>query len=183
MGKQVSRDNKLKKPTEGLFAKAWIEHGVGAKDASYEYACLLEANAAAMESFGRQMASSKPYYTVERSDVATHAVHIPGQKLWALVNFEALGKPIGLFELVSQPCLVLLQQQADGALRISVDDPRLKLGGTTTAAPVDVTLRLSGRYRLSGKAEGVATKAAGPATELTVRCAEGQPTTFTLRSK
>ncbi|VGO19074.1 Chondroitin sulfate ABC endolyase [Pontiella sulfatireligans] len=182
IGKQVSKHNKTRKLTEGEFSLAWLEHGIFAKNASYEYVSLLDADVGMMQRFDKQMASSKPFYYVKRKNAATHAIHVPEHKVWALVNFEPLADPVGPILEVSQPCFVLMKQLPDESIRLSVTDPRLELTETTTAAPVDVVLRIKGRYRLTGSEEGVLATVVSGNTELTVRCAEGQSTAFTIES-
>ncbi|VGO14069.1 hypothetical protein PDESU_02626 [Pontiella desulfatans] len=115
---------------------------------------------------------------------ATHAIVVPGQKVWALVNFQSLEEPLGPFLSISQPCLVLLKQQDNGDLRVSVSDPRLELTGTTTAPPVDVVLEVKGSYEPAQAVAGVsANPTTGGGTEVVVRCAEGMPSAFTLRAR
>jgi chondroitin-sulfate-ABC endolyase/exolyase len=176
-GRQESRHNKTKEITEGDFAMAWLDHGTGAKGASYEYVSVLEADAAKMD-----VLTSKPFYSVKRQDDRTHAVLVPGEKLWSLVNFQSLEEPVGPFFSVSQPCLVLMQQLSGSNVRISVADPRLELSPRKTAPPVDVVLEIKGKFKLTGtRVDGVFAKIEGNNTILNVRCAEGEPTAFSLR--
>jgi len=176
-GRQESRHNKTKVRTEGDFAMAWLDHGIGAKDASYEYVSVLEADAAAMDAI-----VSRPFYSVKRRDDRTHAVLVPNRKLWSLVNFEALEEPIGPFLSISHPCLVMMRQLSGSAVRISVADPRLKLDKRSTSAPTDVVVEIKGKFKLVGKrVAGVSATVDGNKTILNVRCAEGEPTAFSLR--
>lgn len=178
IGIQTSRHNKTKEPTEGEFAIAWIDHGVGAQNADYEYVSVLEADAATMEAI-----STAPIHFVKRCDDRTHAVWIPSENVWSLVNFLPLEEPVGPVLSINQPCLVLLKQLADGGIRMSVTDPRLNLTMTTTAPPVEVALRIKGRFAVSEKSSSpVSAIVEGEQTLLLVHCAEGMPTAFSLNA-
>jgi chondroitin-sulfate-ABC endolyase/exolyase len=182
-GRQESRHNKTKESTEGEFALAWIDHGAGAQDEAYAYVSILESNTNAMERFSREMLSPSPFFLLKRGDERTHAVLVPSQKLWALTNFDALEEPVGPFLSISQPCLVMMKQLSGSAVRISVTDPRLKLDKRSTAPPVDVVLEIKGKFKLADRSSsGVSVKVEGNRTILTVRCAEGESTLFSLRS-
>jgi len=178
-GLQHSRHNKTREPTEGDFAMAWIEHGIGAQDADYGYLMVLEADTNRMARL-----AAEPFYQVKRRNDRTHAILVPSERLWALVNFQLLEEPVGPFLSTSQPCLVLMKQQPNGTVRMGVTDPRLKLDKRSTAPPVDVVVEIKGRFKLVGKrVPGVAAKVEGSKTVLSIRCAEGQPTAFSLKSK
>ncbi len=177
-GSQESRHNKTKEPTEGEFAMAWIDHGKGAKDAAYTYVSVLEADAATMDAL-----SATPFHIVKRRDEQTHAVLVPSEKLWSLVNFQPLEDPVGPFLSVSQPSLVLMKQLSGSTVRMSVADPRLELGKRSTALPIDIVLKIKGKFKLArGTPSGVSARLEGNNTRLAVRCAEGQATAFTLSS-
>ncbi|MDF7823691.1 chondroitinase family polysaccharide lyase [Pontiellaceae bacterium B12227] len=176
-GRQESRHNKTKQPTEGDFSMAWIDHGAGARDASYEYVSVLEADAAIMNAM-----ASNEFYSVKRQDDRTHAVLVPSEKLWALVNFQALEDPVGPFISISQPSLVLLKQLTGSTLHISVTDPRLELSSRKTAAPVEVVLEMKGRFKLAKPVAGISAHVQGSSTVITVRCAEGEPSQFFLQT-
>ena len=175
-GRQQSRHNKTREPTEGDFAMAWIDHGTDVQDAAYEYVAVPEASA-------NQMEELNSFYQVKRRNDRTHAILVPGEKLWALANFQPLEEPVGPFLSTSQPCLVLMKRLSGSAVRISVTDPRMRLNKRNTAPPGDVVLEIKGRFKLVGKrVPGVTAKVESGKTNLFVRCAEGQPTAFSLKA-
>ncbi len=67
---QKSRHNETKKPTEGDFSVAWIDHGAQPDEASYEYMVILDATVEKMTALANDAAAGKlPYLHVKKRNV------------------------------------------------------------------------------------------------------------------
>lgn len=171
---QRSRHNKTRQPTEGPFATAWLNHGVGPQAARYQYAILLEADPATMQDFAQRMQGSNPVYRVLRQENAVHAVEDTATGILGLACFEgdvSLALPGDLTLGVDRPCLVLLERLPDGALHLSVTDPDLNLQ-ENQSVPVKITLTLSGRWQLQTGEHG-RVRSAGRNTRLEITVEQG----------
>ncbi|WP_328891010.1 hypothetical protein [Streptomyces sp. NBC_00316] len=72
---QQSRDQGTDLPTSGDFATAWIRYGKAPRNAAYEYAMLVDADAETMTAFTRAMgAPDTAPYTVRRAHSVAHVV-------------------------------------------------------------------------------------------------------------
>ncbi len=88
----------------------WIDHGVGAKDAGYEYTVIPGATAAETERL-----TAHPDVEVLANTVSTQAVYSKSLKL-AEIAFRAAGMvetPVGKVE-ADHSCLLMVRQVADG---------------------------------------------------------------------
>jgi len=174
---QASKHNKTKKPTRGLFGSAWIDHGPAPQGASYEYAIILDTDIASMLKFKERMEAS-PAYRVLRQDDRVHMVHDTATNTTGIACFEpseSIGHPV--VQSVNHPSLVMLGQQAGGAMSISVCSPDLNLV-ENVSTPVKISVRLQGKWRKSD--EDVSASQAGGETTLTFTCVDGLPVEVSL---
>jgi len=141
---QHSKHNKTRKPNQGRFVKAWLDHGTQPKNATYEYVACLGAAATQMA----ELARTKPYEIVARTR-ACHAIRVPAQGLTFYVFFEA--GAAGDILAVDTPSIVIAERAKDGSLTLSVTHPNPSLGRAFNAPePVHpVTLTLKGSYRVT----------------------------------
>jgi chondroitin-sulfate-ABC endolyase/exolyase len=139
---QHSKHNKTRKPNQGRFVKAWLDHGTRPKSAAYEYVACLSASAKQMT----ELARKKPYEIVARTR-ACHAIRMPAPGLSFYVFFEA-GAADDILA-VDTPMIVITKRQADGALLLSVTNPNPSLRRAFNAPePIHrVSLTLQGSYR------------------------------------
>ncbi|MEM6332057.1 MAG: chondroitinase family polysaccharide lyase [Planctomycetota bacterium] len=128
---QRSMDMLGDRPTEGLFAKAWIDHGRAPADAAYEYAVLIDADASAMADYAVEFETDDPPYRVLRADPRAHVVEHRDTGVIGVVLFETdfeldLGPVLG----VTHPSLLMWSATPDEAgvevLELSVSDPNLR---------------------------------------------------------
>ncbi len=172
---QHSLHNKTKKPTQGLFAAAWIDHGPAPQDASYEYAIILDADIQAMLNFKKMMADGgAPAYQVLRQDQQAHIVHDSATNTTGIACFETTPDiNQSIVRSVSRPSLIMIQERANGAARISVCSPDLNLKDNVSA-PVLVSVQLDGKWSHPNH-ERVMSTNTDDTTTLEFTCIDGIP--------
>ncbi|WEK20035.1 MAG: chondroitinase family polysaccharide lyase [Candidatus Pedobacter colombiensis] len=122
---QVSRDQKDSRKTTGNFAKLILQHGNAPINAGYEYAMLIKTNKQALETLALSQESTKPLYKVLQKDSAAHIVWYAPQQITALAVFGSNNKlSDSLLMGNNRPCL-LMYQQKEKQLSMSVTDPDL----------------------------------------------------------
>ncbi len=125
---QHSCDQATDKPTQGLFASAWIEHGNAPSGAAYEYAVFPETSPEKMKMIAQQIQNKKnALYEVLRKDSKAHIVKDNSTNTTGYVLFE----PDQFFEnqlieKVDSACLLMLKENGN-ELILTVCDPDLRL--------------------------------------------------------
>lgn len=180
---QNSRHNKTKAETSGKFVTARLNHGSAPSGASYEYMILLKPNP-----IEARRAASAPGYSVLQADAAAHAVldSVSGVQAW--VCFNETRPSEGLLERVDAETIVMYQQ-TDDKLTLSVCDPSLYLPGKTknsepTYEPgrvVTKKLELKGNWTLLAPQEKVKVESTASQTTVTVDSELGIPVEFELQ--
>jgi chondroitin-sulfate-ABC endolyase/exolyase len=130
VGKQLqhSKNQKKETPNKGNFATAVIKHGKAPKEASYEYAILVQSNHNELVQFAKQMSKKKKAaYTVLQKDSKAHVVRDNATATTAFALFES-NENIELSGLksVSAPSLIMIKDK-DNSKVMSLCDPDLHL--------------------------------------------------------
>lgn len=182
LGEQVSRDEKTRKVTKGVFASAWIDHGVAPKDATYEYVVLVQPSKLELEDAKRTLG-----YQLLQRDHAAHVVYDIKSRIVAYAAFDHYRSTTAVGEVIEIPAETLVMERKDdrGTLHLSVCDPNLNIGdkGYTTkeeSLPIEKIIRLKGRWKLTSAVNGVEVNGQNEETLIKVRCQHGQPVEFIL---
>lgn len=123
--KQLSRDQKDSRQTNGNFAKLTLEHGKAPANAGYEYAMLIKTGRLEMEKMTARMSGRQPFYKVLRKDSVVHSVWYAAQQITAMAIFNSSAALAdSLLMSNSRPCLVMYQK-AKNTLLMAVTDPDL----------------------------------------------------------
>ena len=124
-GLQHSLHEETDRPTEGLFEKAYINHGTvcgnGTSDRknSYEYLVIVQADSIQTAKYQEQLP-----YNVERCDSTAHIVTDTESGIKAAAAFETISID-GLIEEVSPS--ILMYRQTGNLLQMSICNPDLAL--------------------------------------------------------
>ncbi len=145
---QDSLHDKTKEKTQGLFAKAWLNHGVAPDAAGYEYIVKLSAES---ETLNR----SKRFYEILAKNRTCHAIRIPSTKVSCHVFFETPSsvnpETIKTGDLLSTdtPVIVVSQKEETGRIRLAVTypDPSSKRPYALQEPDHVVELRLKGVFQ------------------------------------
>lgn len=120
---QVTVGERSTKPTAGDWVSLVLEHGKAPRNAAYEYAVLLGADARKLSAF-----SLRPAYHVWRHDDTAHVVNMPDSALTSYVLFETPGvlPEAGVLERADTACLVMTRL-AGNELELTLAQPDLAL--------------------------------------------------------
>lgn len=188
--RQHSLHEETDAPTEGDFAKAWINHGGVIDDGSYEYLQVVKASDAEMTAYAAQ----RPYRVLAHSRRA-HIVRDLPTGVTGYVLFEAGAVGDSLLLDASLPSLVMIGG-SDDAKTISVCDPDLRfyegpsdelytpdgkriersiysrkwIDNPSIASHLQLTL--NGRWALEGTPAGCVAEMHGNTTRLRIECRE-----------
>ena len=177
---QESRHEKLRTPTTGTFASAWIAHGTAPKDGSYEYMVWIQPS-------GKELKTHVPAatYKVIQRDRKMHAVNDVLTGTMAYAVFEDT-KPAAdnVFSFLPAETMVMYQKE-NNALVMSVCTPNLNIAEKTftTKEPSRIIIKeleLKGKWHVSAYDKRVKTTYRTGTTQLSVECQHGQPVEFTL---
>lgn len=137
--RQLSRDQKDSRETNGNFVKLTFEHGNAPANGGYEYSMLIKTDQQAMDKLAAVMESKQPLYKVLRKDSVAHIVWYAPQQLTAMAIFNS-NKSLDDSLLVSnsRPCLLMYRKDA-ARLSMSVTDPDLAFYEGPDDSPVDVS--------------------------------------------
>lgn len=151
---QFSKDNKMKKPTEGDFAAAWIDHGQAPRDVGYEYLIMLHSSAAKMTETAKIMRApeTRPYKVIRRDNNA-HIVYDKASGVTGCVFFKPQSNiDCGPVAAVDMASLVMFRSEPDTSLVLSVCDPDLNYvhgwQSDNRETPKNVKLVLRGNWKL-----------------------------------
>ncbi|MBI9019691.1 MAG: chondroitin lyase, partial [Verrucomicrobia bacterium] len=182
---QTSRHNKSKKPTQGDFASAWIDHGKAPRDASYEYAILLDGTPDKMAAF-----AAAPTYRVLRNDPQLQAVCDTESGVTGYAFFEGASEPVDdLLLYTDKPCLVMTQpDEKTSGLVMSIGNADLRIIGADSAyttaeasRPGWVDILLNGTWELVTPNENVTLKDRDGNTFISVKIHHAIPVEFALK--
>lgn len=121
---QVTVGERSTRPTQGDWVSLVWNHGKAPKGASYHYAVLPHTDAAELKAFAR-----KPTYRVLRQDNEAHIVTSTACRTTSYVLFES-GVELpsgGLLQRADTSCLVMVKEEVDKSVRLSVAQPDLAL--------------------------------------------------------
>lgn len=177
---------------QGHFASAWIDHGAAPIDASYQYVILPNATKSQMATFAARMneqpakkngissntVNVAPYQVLQQNSDA-HVVSFAGQQKEAYVLFKPNALIAGSFVLASDTPLLVMAQQVDNQLNLSLSNPdhnfagKAPRWGNNQAMPV--TLTLKGRWQLDNSVNEVASiSLEGDSTVITISTINAQ---------
>lgn len=177
---QVSANDKTRKPTEGNFSVAWIDHGVKPQGAEYEYLMVLEATPEGMKQLAADYrAGNKPYQVLRKDNVA-HIVRDNATGTIGYTAFSAVSPDDDLVKSIAQPAIIMTQKQQDGSLKISGVTPDLNMTRTSAATPVAISVTLKGQWQTTDKNPLVSVKRLENTTDLTFTSDFGIPQEVTL---
>ncbi len=187
-GIQNSRHNKTKKPTQGTFASAHINHGIAPVNGAYEYVVLPQTSLKKLAVFSKAMMNEirAPYQVLQKDSIA-HIVHHRESNTMAYVVFASTDKLLDKSLMsVSSSSLIMIKEVGDRRLKMSLCDPDLHLPEeryTTAEAsmPVKIRVSLKGEWQLS-KMEGDCQilKGSEGLTSLEFTCVDGIPVEIEL---
>lgn len=178
---QQSANDKTRRPTEGNFSVAWINHGNAPSDAGYEYLLVLDATAEKMTTLAEAYKGSgeKPY-EVLREDSRVHVVRDKQTGVTAYAAFDSVSLDSGVVTQVAQPAIVMTRQLADGQLMVSGVTPDLNMTRYTEAKPTSVSVTLAGRWQPVTANDKVKVKTDSSTTTLTFEIYFGMVQELTL---
>jgi hypothetical protein len=111
----------------GEFSTVLFNHGVKPKNASYEYAVLVNADEQKMRQFMLAMNTADKPYEVLQQDEKAHIVSAKAAKTTSYIVFDADNSfAKGLVSKVSRPSSFAIEQSADG-IKLAVADPDLNI--------------------------------------------------------
>ncbi len=126
--RQTSRHNKTESTTAGDFAAAWLQHGTGINNATYQYAIIPQTSVSEMSNFQTRMAGPAPAYEILRQDPQLHAIHFPDPNRYGFTIFEP-GAWENLPHLLEADRQSLLWIESEGDnLTVSAANPDLNPG-------------------------------------------------------
>ncbi|WOD42877.1 chondroitinase family polysaccharide lyase [Hwangdonia lutea] len=174
------------KETEGDYASAWINHGMGPKDASYQYVIYPFLSEPELKNFGKT-ASKDNSYEILRADEKAHIVLDKDTKTTGYVIFEVDTKlEHGALRTTSKPALVMAREDSANRLTLSVVEPDLNFKQIRQnkfenySRPVTLTLTLSGKWDTAISGTVKAVDHTGSVTTITLECVHGLPNEFSL---
>lgn len=146
---QQSRDNQDAVDTFGNYASAWINHGSVPSGGKYEYAMVVGADNAAMQTFASKMSTvgSEPYTVIsnetEKIIVNDRSTGITAY-VFPLAAYTATDANESL-QALNKPGIVTLEPQGSTTLDISVTDPNINVD------PTDLNVSIAGRMQVTLK--------------------------------
>ena len=127
-GPQKSRHEENDSQTEGVFEKAYINHGDIFRKGKYEYMCMLPCTQAEVAMVFTPKAvdaySKKEHYTVLRHDTKVHGIYDHKTGINAFAVFEQ--GPVDEFISNCSPAMVMYSANND-KITLSVSNPDLAL--------------------------------------------------------
>lgn len=175
---QNSRHNEDKRPTEGNFSVAWIDHGARPEDAGYEYLVVLDATPEKMADLAKQAAAGQLPYEHEQKR-SLHQTFDKASGVSSYVAFSSARPNDDYIVAIGAPAIILLKKNG-GELDMSVASTDLNLDRETLSAPVKVNLTVKGAWKTAETMENVSAVVKGRRTQLVVTAKDGIPVQFKL---
>lgn len=121
---QFSRAQNNGKETDGDWVSLTVAHGKAPQNMTYEYAVLPQTSESEMQLF-----AENPTYKVLQQNRAAHIVSFEREKTISYVLFEAAqtALPGELLQYTDSPCLIMIRQEKNGNLLLTVAQPDLGL--------------------------------------------------------
>ncbi|WP_081622082.1 chondroitinase family polysaccharide lyase [Endozoicomonas elysicola] len=175
---QKSRHNENKKPTEGDFSVAWVDHGANPDEAGYEYMVVLDATPEKMASLAKQADSGElPYKHEQKRNL--HKTFDKATGVSSYVAFSSARPNDDYVVAIGTPSITLLKENGSG-LDISVASTDINLTRETHSAPVKVNLTVKGAWKTATEMDNVKAVVKGSRTQLVVTAKDGIPVQFKL---
>ncbi|NQZ60200.1 MAG: hypothetical protein HRT88_22345 [Lentisphaeraceae bacterium] len=121
---QQSPYAKTDKPGQGLFLKAWLDHGYGPESESYEYAQLIDSSTSQLNEFAHRQQKGEGYKVLQKDEFA-HIVKYDGTYAFAIANTKSEFN-YNILRSVNFPCLLMMIVQGY-TVKMSICDPDLRL--------------------------------------------------------
>ena len=121
---QITVGERSTKPTQGDWVSLTWQHGKAPKQATYEYAVLPSTDSSQLQRFVK-----KPTYRVLQQDNNAHIVVENSLRTTSYVLFEASRElpAKGLLQQVDTACLVMIKEEPDSKMLLTVAQPDLAL--------------------------------------------------------
>lgn len=180
---QKSAHNQSKKPTEGDFTVAWLNHGDAPDDTEYEYLTILDATPESMTRIAAEIsAGNKPYQILQKDDNA-HVIYDNETKTTAYSAFSGTSFSDGLVVSMSKPSIVMTRQVSEDIINISGVTPDLNMTRYTAAKPINIPVVIQGRWDVVTENDKVEVSVSGDTTSLTFVSYFGIPQQVTLKKQ
>jgi chondroitin-sulfate-ABC endolyase/exolyase len=188
--KQQGKHKDTKLFTEGDFSSAWIDHGTAPRNASYEYAMLINTNAAGMQQFNDSMQNeSSAFYKVYQKDEKAHIVKDKPSGIFGYVLFVANSNIThGDLRSVDHYCIAMVRNTGS-QMKLSVANPDLNVPtftGSSTSQPsqlVKINIVLAGEWEAQGSPVKYAILSNTDSTVIEFDCKDGLSVEATLIPK
>ncbi|WP_242204250.1 chondroitinase family polysaccharide lyase [Aestuariivivens insulae] len=167
------------KETEGDYAAAWIDHGMAPENASYQYIIYPFMDEDDIKAFSNKVKNSDTY-AILRADATAHIALDKETNTTGYVIFEAnktLGH--GVLKEVSEPSLIMVNQEHPNMLQLSVVQPDLNFPEykpgkfKNYSQPVQLTITLEGKWNVIDKEPTTTVDNSGDSTRITLECING----------
>lgn len=167
--------------TEGDFANAWINHGRSPNNGAYQYVVypfiVDSLNENNISTFKKHITDDNSYQILQ-ADKYAHIVADNNTSTIGYALFSA-DKPIthGLLTSVSDPALIMLQQQNNETATLSIVQPDLNFKQLKPIAgysePVSLTMSLKGQWKVAAHAQVTAVNYDNNNTQINLSCQHG----------
>ena len=140
-GEQLSRHNKTKVETKGIFSTAWLNHGTQPDNATYHYQIKLNTSAEQMTTWEAQQADT-PFIIIEQQDDNAHVITCPSQQIEATTAFAPYKAKSDdtLLRSTDRTCVVIIKKESDQDLHLSIADINVPdLGNKPATATTVIT--------------------------------------------
>lgn len=179
-GLQHSFHNKSRKPTEGKFLTAWIDHGKAPQDAEYEYLILLRPTE-------KERKEAKQSYIIKQQDCQAHIVFDKPTQVTACSFFETYqNSQAELIQQADAETLVMYKKNKSG-IQLSICSPNLNLEEKTyttsqPSRPVIKQITIKGKWSSTGNPQVRLQTDKEGNTLIQATCQHGQPQEIVLKS-
>ena len=179
----LTKHNKIE-PNEGEIELAYLDHGKGPQNGTYEYCILIKANKNMMADFATKMAKSKTaLYRVLAKDNKLHAIYDFPSRTTGYVAFEPGDINVrGILKSVDKPCMVMIKEMGS-KIRVSLYNPdfdNYEHFGSPVQNDAPVKLELSGKWELTNTNSLVSKE---NASTFIVRGKDAVPVVFELKKQ
>lgn len=181
--RQISFENKNKKPTSGIFASAYIDHKKAPTKSTYEYMILIDPSAEQLKNV-KQDATG---YEVILKSKEAHIVKDIATNTRGYAIFESLYFDDD-YILQSDAELMIMIRPEEDVLNMSICNPDLNLGAysyttSTPSHPIVNKVVLRGKYFLTVPNADIIINHIDNNTEITSTLRDGIPINFSLSSQ
>lgn len=187
-GLQQSKHDKTKETTHGRFSTLWLDHGIGSKDAQYDYSIFLDTNSIEMQN----IASSEKPYQVLRKDQHVHAIHYPSENITAYTFFTSsenrpsniLNQPNPKLSADRDSLVIVKENKESVSLSVCYPEVQIKRNFNQAATIKKMHIRIIGLYDIVEKnQESSVLIHDQDHTLIELYVLDGQPTNLLLKRK